>query len=170
MVFSTLLETVGGQEFVNLDFEEANVPPIYLEGEGNQIDPALAFPGWTVLPNSSGYLYPTTTFYNDVSLGGPAVTLIGPPFPNASGLNPLQGSYSVLLQYFGIGGPPALSQTGLIPADAESITLLSDNLAGMIVTLNGINIPLVAIGGGSIGGNISAFAGDTAQLTISTVN
>jgi hypothetical protein len=163
MVFFTMQETVCGQGFVNLDFEEANVPPTPTNTFGNLIDPALAFPGWTVLPNNSEYA--TTTAYNDLSLGDPAVILMGPDFPNRPGFSPLQGCYSVLLEYFGIGNPPGLSQTGLIPADAQSISILGE---GMVVTLNGINIPMTANEDGGATGNISAFAGESAQLTIST--
>ena len=171
VVSFALLLTVSGQGFVNLNFENAHVPPTPVGTYGNFVDPALAFPGWTVLPNGS--TYPTSTFYNDLSLGGPGIGLMGPDFPNRPGYAPLEGSYSVLLQYFGIGNPPALSQTGLIPASAQSISILLGGTifaGGMVVTLNGVNIPLVAIGNGHVGGDISGFAGDTAQLTISTFN
>ena len=134
-------------------------------------DPTLAFPGWTVLPNGSTYF--TSTGYNTLSLGGPAVILMGPDFPNRPGYDPLEGCYSVSLQYFGIGNPPALSQTGLIPPGTESISILEGNSTfggGLVVALNGINIPMAGIGGGYIGGNITAFAGTTAQLTISTAS
>ena len=167
----SLLQTVFGQGFVNLDFEDADVPPTPVGTFGGFVDPALAFPGWTVLPNGSTYF--TSTAYNDLSLGGPAIVLMGPDFPNRPGYEPLDGSYSVLLQYFGIGNPPALSQTGVVPAGAQSISILLVGTifgGGMVVTLNGVNIPLVPIGDGYVGGNISGFAGDTAQLTISTVN
>jgi hypothetical protein len=167
----SLLRTGFGQGFVNLDFEDADVPPTPVGAFGSFVDPALAFPGWTVLPNGS--TYGTSVAYNDLSLGGPAIVLMGPDFPNRPGYEPLDGSYSVLLQYFGIGNPPALSQTSLIPAGAQSISILLGGTifgGGMVVTLNGVNIPLVPIGDGYVGGNISGFAGDTAQLTISTVN
>jgi hypothetical protein len=170
-LISSLLVAVQyghAQGFVNLDFEDANIPPTTAGKLGDFVDPALAFPGWTVLPNSNPG-FATSTFYNDLSLGGPAVTLMGPDFPNGPGYESLDGSYSVLLQYFGIGGPPTLSQTGLIPADSQSISVLGgDN--DLLITLNGINIPLVSLGNGYAGGNISAFAGTTAQLTISTVD
>jgi hypothetical protein len=160
----SLLQMVSGQAFVNLDFEEANVPPTPVDTLGSFVDPALAFPGWTVLPNGSAY--GTSVFYNDLSLGGPAIVLMGPDFPNGPGYDPLDGSYSVLLQYFGIGNPPALSQTALIPAGTQSISILGN----AVITLNGVNIPLIYNLDGASAGDISAFAGQTAQLTITTIN
>jgi hypothetical protein len=105
-----------------------------------------------------------------LSLGAPAVGLMGPSFPNAPGYAPLQGSYSVLLQYFGaMGPPPTLSQTGLVPADARSITFLTaPNRSDAVVTLNGVPIPLLQTGFGRLAGNIATFAGTEAQLTFST--
>ena len=144
--------------FINLDFEQANVPATPPNTFGTiSVDPSLAFPGWTVPPNGS--TYPTSVGYNTLSLGGPAVILMGPDFPNGPGYDPLQGNYSVLLQYFGIGNPPALSQTGLIPAGTTSIHMLGD----AVVEINGTVIPM---SNGS--GNVSAYAGQTVQLTITT--
>jgi PEP-CTERM motif len=163
--------TLAQGTFENLDFEDATIAPTPVGGSTYPADPAQAFPGWTV--GGSG----TVVMYNDLSIGAPAAVLMGPNFPNYAGYTPLQGSYSVLLQYFGIaGGPPTLSQTGLVPADAQSISVLvpsGENVfypAATVVTLNGINIPLVAIAGDRIAGNISAFAGTVSQLTISTIN
>jgi hypothetical protein len=65
--------------------------------------------------------------YNDLSIGAPATVLMGPSFPNFPNYTPLQGSYSVLLQFFYLNGAwagymPSLSQTGLVPANAQSET------------------------------------------------
>ncbi len=162
------------QGFINLDFEDATISTP-AGGWGDFVDPAIAFPGWTIGNFSiNGY---TAVSYNDLSLGSPAVDLMGPNFPNAVGYTPLQGSYSVLLQYFGYaGGPPTLSQTGLVPADAQSISFLvppgqNENYpAATVVTLNGVDVPLIPIAGGRVAGNVSAFAGSVAQLTFSTIN
>ena len=170
-VFFALLQNVSAQGFVNLDFENAgaHVPQTPVNGFGGSLDPALAFPGWTV---GSGLV-----LYNNLTLGSPAVVLIGPRFPNAINYSPLQGSYSVLLEYFGIaGGPPTLSQTGLIPANAQSISFLvpaganGTYPAATVLTLNGVNIPLFPYAGGRVAGNVSGFAGNIAQLTFSTLN
>ena len=163
-IFLVLWRDAQGQGFMNLDFEGATIAPTPVGGYTYPADPAQAFPYWTV--GGSG----TVVMYNDLSIGSPAVSLMGPNFPNAVGYTPLQGSYSVLLQYFDIaGGPPTLSQTGLIPSSAQSIDFLVGNgQSDATVSLNGVSIPLVQISGGRLAGDISAFAGIVAQLTFST--
>ena len=169
--FALFLQTVSGQSFVNLNFEQAGfyVSPTPVNGWGDFIDPTLAFPGWTVGNSYGSYL---VTFYNDLSLGAPAAGLMGPNFPNGPGYSPLQGSYSVLLQYFDIAaGPPTLSQTGMVPVGTESINfLVGTGESDAVVTLNGANIPLVPISDGRLAGDISTFAGSVAQLTFSTTS
>lgn len=165
VIFLILWQNAQGQGFVNLDFENATIPPTPVGGSTFPADPALAFPGWTV--GGSG----TVVGYNSVSTGAPAVSLIGPNFPNSAGITPLQGLYSVALQYFDIaGGPPTLSQTGMIPSGTQSINFLVGNGASDgVVTLGGVSIPLVSIPGGRLAGNIpSGFADTLAQLTFST--
>jgi hypothetical protein len=156
---------------VNLNFEGATIAPTPVGGSTYPADPIQAFPGWVV--GGAG----TVVMYNDLSLGAPAVVLMGPNFPNLPGYTPLQGSYSVLLQYFGIaGGPPALSQTAVVPAEARSISILvpsgqnSQYPNYFAVSLNGISIPLVSTADGRVSGDVSAFAGTRAELTLSTVN
>jgi len=154
-----------GQGFVNLDFEQATIAPTPVGGWTYPADPTQCFPGWTM--SGAGVV----VMYNDLSLGAPAAILMGPNFPNAVNYTPLQGSYSVLLQYFGSTPylPPTLSQTGLIPAGTESInflTLSGENDAA--VSVDGVNISLVPVFGGRLAGDVSAFAGTVAQLTFST--
>jgi hypothetical protein len=152
------------QGFVNLDFEDATIAPTPVGGSTYPVDPAQCFPGWTVGAD-------TVVSYNDLSIGAPAVNLMGPNFPNAVNYTPLQGSYSVLLQYFGEPEPPTLSQAGLIPAGTQSINFLVGNGENdAVVMLNGVNIPLIQISGGRLAGNISAFSGTVAQLTFSTTS
>jgi len=157
--------------FRNLDFETAGliIPPTGIGQYGGAIDPTLAFVDWTV--GSAQGAFPTYFLYNNGTVGSPAVNLIGPAFPNGVGLNPLQGSYSVFMEYFfdsGLG--PSLSQTGLIPADAKSISFLVDPLANnVILSLNGVNIPLLSSDGGTLlSGDVSAFAGQSAEVTFRT--
>jgi hypothetical protein len=176
-----LQQSAFAQSFVNLDFELARfyVYPTPTNGFGSlNVDPALALSGWSVGNSTSGF---TFVPYNNFTLGSPAVALMGPNFPNAVGCSPLQGSYSVLLQYSSIPqlGLPTLSQTGFVPAGAQSISFLVGDFpeyffgAGRLasdaaVSLNGMNIPLVPVSGGRLAGDISAFAGSVAQLTFST--
>jgi len=156
--------------FQNLNFEGALVPPTPIGGYGGEVDPALAFLGWTVGANTNPY--PLFTLYNNQTLDSAAVDLIGPAFPNALGMSSLQGSYSVVLQYSTIWRMfPQLSQTGLIPADAKSINFLVSSdpyIFPPFVTLNGTWINLVPIGGGRLAGDVTAFAGSPAQMTFST--
>jgi hypothetical protein len=150
------LQNISGQGFVNLDFEQANIPPTPAGQLGGFADPALAFPGWIVGPGVVGY--------NTLSLGSAAEILIGPNYPNGIGYSSLQGSYSVLLQTFSYNASPAsLSQTALIPANAKSISMLG----AAYVSLNGVSIPLLQLQDGRWAGDISAYAGNIAQLTLS---
>jgi hypothetical protein len=159
------------QGFINLNCEEATIAPTSVGSSTYPADPTQCFPGWTGGGSS------TVVMFNDLSLGSPAVSLMGPDFPNGAGYTPLQGSYSVLLQYFGSDGPPpTLSQTGFVPVGTQSISFLvsarqsAPDATAALVTLNGVNIPLVPIAGNLVAGNVSAYAGGMAQLTISTLN
>ncbi len=74
----------------------------------------------------------------------------------------------------GLHDPPRLllhvtvSQTGLVPANARSINfLVGTRQTNAVVTLGGVNIPLVPIVGGRLAGAVSAFAGDVETLTFS---
>ncbi len=163
-ILLTLLQPTFGQGFVNLNFEQATIAPTPVGGWTYPADPSQCFPGWTV-----GY---GAVMYNDLSLGSPATVLMGPNFPNSVNYTPLQGSYSVLLQYFGYAGPaPSLSQTGLLPASVQSVSILvasGTSPTDAVLTMNGVSIPLFAESGNRLAGNIGAFAGTSAQLTIST--
>jgi hypothetical protein len=164
ITFLILWQNAQGQGFVNLNFESATIAPTPVGGSTYPADPTQALPGWTVGGAT------TVVMYNDLSLGAPAVSLMGPNFPNFANYTPLQGSYSVLLQYFNIDGtPPTLSQTAIVPSGTQSINFLVGNGASdAVVTLNGVNIPLVQISAGELAGDVSAFAGSSAQLTFST--
>jgi hypothetical protein len=155
------LRSATGQ---NLNFEDATVPPTPVGGWGLTVSAEDAFPGWTVdfspaANNPSGSF---VILYNNLTLGTPAVDLIGPEFPNALGLMPLEGNYSAVLQSFVYGGPPyggtmSLSCGVSVPSDARSVTLLvGGNQAVAHLALSGVNIPLVSIGGGRVAGDVTA--------------
>jgi hypothetical protein len=162
-----MVRSGNAQGFVDLDFEDANIAPTPVNGFGGAVDPAMAFPGWTI--GGSG----TRIWYNNLTLGSPAVILMGPNSPNGVGFTPLEGSYSAWI-YYNNGGsfpPPTISQTGLVPANAQSISFLIGNYRGdPSVSLNGVNISLVPVLGGRLAGNVSAFAGSVARLTFTTSN
>ena len=149
-------QSTFGQGFINLNFEQATIPPTPVGQWGDFADPGMAFPGWSVGPGVVGY--------NTLSIGSAAQILIGPNYPNPTGYSALQGSYSVLLQTFSYNPSPAsLSQTALVPASARSIILLG----GVYVSLNGVGIPLFQMPNGRFAGDISAYAGSVAELRLS---
>src|ERR1043166_6999001 len=161
--------------FQNLDFEQATVPPTPVNGSGDQVDPAVAFPGWTtsVVWTTNNPLASFYTLYRNLSLDSPAVDWIGPLFPNRLGVSSLQGSYSVVLQYSALFTAfPILSQIGLVPADARSIQFIVPSGTPWwqwpSVALNGVGIGLSPIGDGRLAGDVTAFAGTTTTLSFST--
>ena len=141
--------------FTNLDFEHPVLP---LNPVNSQVPAEDAIPGW--VPN-------TSVLYNTVSLGAPAVSLQGP-----GSLEPiLQGNYSVLIQGSSGGAPGSadIAQTGQVPVGALSIDLLVSTFSGPPqVTFDGTGIPLLELGANAnyitLGGDISAFAGQTGEL------
>lgn len=171
-----------GQAFYNLDFQNPTISPTPPGGGNSKADPGQCFPGWTVGGGNPFDSTPVAIEYNESSFelqSDAAVILIGPNFPNGAGLNPEQGNYSVLLRCLDDNGfySPTLSQTGMIPIGAQTISFCVDDSRlpdgefpanQAVVTLNGINIPLTETAGGEMSGNIpSALDGTTATLTFS---
>jgi hypothetical protein len=161
-----LTAPVEAVPFRNLDFEEATIPP-YLPGF-HSAAPALIFPGWSV--GSSGTCCTNYTLYNTMTVGSSAQILMGPVRDPAEApyvFPPLQGLFSAVLMERPdpMIGTSALIQTGTVPADARSIRFrVATGIDEAAVTLSGVSIPLTNIGPGFIGGDISAFAGQDAQL------
>jgi len=171
LVSANLAQAAFGQSFVNLNFEDATVSPTPINTPGGDVDPASAFPGWTVGNSLNGRLY---VLYNLSTIGAPSVDLDGPNFPNYDRRAPLQGSFSAHLEYYDAPsmGLPTLSQTGLVPADAQSINFLVGSIVPNerdgVMIVNGVTIPLVPISGGRFAADISSFAGQVVQLTFTT--
>jgi len=96
----TLSSQCFSQGFVNLDFEQANVPPTAANSSTVllQVDPALAFPGWTLGQSTNNYQL--FYLYNSSTLDSTAIILVGPDFPNSLNLLPMQGSFSLILLSF----------------------------------------------------------------------
>ena len=170
----SLLQTVSGQGFVNLNFEQAIIVtdpsvPYYPYG----VYASNALPGWTTI----GFLSPTYILYNDISLGATSITLCGTNSPYSP--SSLDGRFSIDL-YGGVEGPASgasISQTGLVPTNAVSIRFIAQGLAQpfggpLLVSLGGQNISYSTISTGPnytvYGGDISVFAGQIAQLTFNT--
>jgi hypothetical protein len=158
LVFSSMLSTVTAREFTNLDFEQAAIPPVLPPGGFPLIDAELATPGWTVWGDA--------VLYNELTLGSPTVVLVGPdapPFMPAV----LQGSYSAILHYGHVNGP-FLSQIGVVPADTLWMTFLASPHSRFHLTLDDVELPVFAIGGGRLAADVSVFAGQEVELKFAT--
>lgn len=163
VLFVGMINVAAAAPFANLDFEDANPPGDVL-------------PNWSV--NNLGPIFDL------VCLGSSCVSVhdMGAPAP-------LEGSFSVFLQG-GTSGDSgelpligaSISQTGDVPNTAKSIRMLSTtggvssdpltSFENLRVSLDGMNIPLITLETAgdlvTVGANIAAFAGTTAELTIST--
>jgi len=174
-------QKVSGQGFFNLNFEQASIqsaPSGYTPSDANlPISAAAALLYWTVTEDG--------TICNAIwgapnALDETSVALVsGGSYPNYT---PLEGSYSVQLSAYadaptGLFHDASISQTGLVPVGTHSIQFLifSPPVAGGVqanpaLTLNGTRINLIPISasGGVItmAGDVSNFAGTTANLTI----
>lgn len=127
---------------------------------------ANAIPDWTV---EYGNSQQTQIQYNNPSLGGTAATLIADGYPTATTITALDGDFSLLLQ----GGQTSISisQTGQIPAGSESLLFTWGGFVNPMVSIDNDSLtlfPVKTLANGIISGvNISPWAGQTVQLTIS---
>jgi hypothetical protein len=153
--------------FQNLDFEQAN--PIST-GTPNVVTAASALPGWTVVIDG---IQQTVVGYDFLSTGGPGVSLIGP------GFGPLDGNYSVSMTGSFPASIPSISQIGTIPAGAQSLVFEGQkgSRAGgngsLVVMIGTQTIPIIPVAIEPsytlYEANISAWAGDTEELTFSAL-
>ena len=173
-----LLSTVGALPqgtFQNLDFESASIPSGTQPGSSVPISSAL--PGWSgSYSRYSGTFQATSVLYDAMSLGGTGITYTVISFIDTlnTGYQPLQGSYSPFL----LGGTvpngslasSTISQTGLVPNGTTSLIMDVYAQYGFTASLGGqtVNmVPLQTFPSYTLyGGDISAFAGQTAQLSI----
>jgi hypothetical protein len=153
-----------GQGFVNLDFESAQIIPA--SGSlPNGIDTTNALPGWTIFVGATRQSQIT---YNNPALGATWVYL------NATNGANISGNFSVVLQGGLSASAASITQTGLVPASAMSLFFEAQPSVGTLqVSLGGQNLSFIAL---SVGVNytlyaadISAFAGQTQQLTFSAL-
>ena len=155
--------------FVNLNFENAKRPPVFVDGppSNSQVAIADAFPGWSA---SLGGRPLATVLYNNLTLGSGSVDLFStlPPRPEY-GADVIAGRHSAGLQNG--AGYAALAQTGTIPVGSRS--LLFDSAGGVQVALNGSLAPLLELGYTTTGehtgyvtysADVSALAGQTVEL------
>jgi hypothetical protein len=158
--------------FQNLDFEQAD--PVFVSGPDSPYDAttASALPGWTVL---IGGVQQSVVTVNNPTTGASWVSLIAPGSPTWGFVpsTPIDGSYSVLLQ--GYESAAAISQTGFIPNGTRSLFFESQTtplpFGSLDLMVGSQTVPLAEVGRGPnyilYGANISAWAGQTEQLTFS---
>jgi hypothetical protein len=152
------------QAFTNLNFESANVPNVPTNQLGGLISVALGMPGWTANPYVVG---PDMIGHNNMSTGGAFISIDGPSWPSSQ---ILQGNYSAYIvgSRFGTPASAYIAQTGTIPMFTESIVFDTSLGADFQVTFSGQAIPTEQLGTGPnyviIGGDVSAYAGQTDEL------
>lgn len=166
--------TVCGQgTFQNLDFENGSFVPV--PGQFNTVEFAPAMPGWL---GYVGTRQVNSMLYNSVFLSTAGIAIFGPDRPPGE----FNGHYYIVLQAgddpFGGGSRvnSGIAQTGIIPADAQSMRLYLASGA-LSFSFAGQAIPLVNLGpggGASInyniyGADISRFAGQTGTLRLQGV-
>jgi hypothetical protein len=167
MLVLTLKQNVGAQGFVNLNFESSEiVTSNYSSFLGSYYGTANV-PVWTGYssPGSSGANLFT---YNDPTLGTPSAALVG--------TYALDGTWSMLLQAFSLGGA-SISQTGLVPSNAESLLSVAQQVAystgTLQVSLGDQNLTFYSLLNEAnctlYGANISTYAGQTEELTFSAL-
>jgi hypothetical protein len=147
--------SVGNGTFQNLDFESATIPSGTPPGS---VSASSGFPDW------SAYIGTSAQSQINLDLLTLDTSAIG-VLDKTHGA--LDGNYSVVLQ----GGDSSfsqtasISQTGVIPTGANSLRFVTPVFESFFsVSINGQSIPISLLPGGTYGGNISQFAGKTANL------
>jgi hypothetical protein len=135
-----------------LDFEAARIVLLGF----NIVATTNALPGWSAF---SGTNQLGTVPYNNPAVIN-TVGLIG------SNVFVISDNFSVIINASG-----SISQTGLVPADAQMLLFKTDSasLSPVLVSFGGQNLPYTAVSSGPnytlYGANVSAFAGQTAALS-----
>jgi hypothetical protein len=168
--------TRGGAQaqgtFHNLGFESANLPAIPPGQYGGSVSSLDALPFWTCFLGSNQV---TQVLHNNFTLGQASIDILG---PNWSYGYILDGQYTVVLQP-GAGGSgydvgASISQTGLVPADAQSLQFRARFSSPIEVSLGGQVLSVIPIGAGTdytlYGANIPVSeAGQVATWTITAL-
>jgi len=149
--------------FQNLNFESGNPGP---DNFAFNVPATNALPFWTVY---YGNVQQTQIGYNIVTSGTTIVSLSG----GTSGYA-IDGNYSVDLECGVTASAASISQTGLIPAGSQSLLFEADAGPGTLdISIGSQIVPFAMVGSGPdytlYGANISAWAGDTEQLTFSAL-
>ncbi|MFG6449517.1 PEP-CTERM sorting domain-containing protein [Roseateles sp. BYS180W] len=149
------------QAFTNLDFEAAtvasNTPP------SGFLDWNLAAPGWSHSSGSDTDI----VYYGITHVGTTQWFLLVDSATQPGG--PLSGSYAMRFASGRESGKPSapwvnayLSQTGVIPADARSLTLLANG--PLAVSINGAVAPIISLGGAAFAVDVSSYSGSAVEI------
>jgi hypothetical protein len=154
--------------FENLNFESATLSPVPAGQFGGEVSSLDALPGWTC------YIGPyqvTQVLQNNLTLGDASIDILGPDWNFNNGI--IEGQYTVVLQpgdgnqgngNFGYVSA-SISQTALVPANAQSLQFKAAISSPYTVSLGEQNLNLVVLGSGPnytlYGANIPS--GDTGQ-------
>ena len=173
--FGVFLPSVIAQgTFQNLNFEMAN--PIFAGNpyDASAVTAASAFPYWTV---TYGGIPQATVEFNDVSTGAASIDLLSTSYGAV-----IDGNYTAFLQDgYNYANPSdssvALSQSGTVPANAQSLQFKSDqptiSLQTLFVSFAGNNLSPVVLSSGEspsgvaydvFGVDIAPYAGMTGEL------
>ena len=162
--------------FANLDFEAANLPSWPAGQSGGSVPIAAGLPGW------AGYLDTNSVaqvMHNDSAVSSVNISILGPFYSPGS---VLEGSFTVLLQAgiidpFGNErlAPASISQTGLVPSDAQALLFRTDLSArDFRVTLGGSLVPVVELSASGNykvwGGNIPGYANTLSELRLTALS
>ncbi|MDB4353843.1 PEP-CTERM sorting domain-containing protein [Akkermansiaceae bacterium] len=151
-----------GALFSNLDFESATVVP---NDPSGSLDWNLAVPDWS---HSTGD--DTARVYHEFPhVGTTQFFLLA---DSATSVSPLAGQYSLVLRsghQFGndLSSPwvnAYISQEGSIPVYANSLQMLA--IGSFQVMVDGVNIPMISLGGDLYEGDISQYSGAMAEIKI----
>jgi len=163
LLYLSCATTLCAQVFQNLDFESANVSNLP-SGQFEFVSVTNGLPGWSAYIGTNQL---SQVGHNAITLGAANVGILGPQYPFDT--QPLQGAYTAILQpgaFDGQGLPASIAQTGLIPAWAKSMQFLAflGYTNDLVVTIGGQSTPVVPLGSGSFGCDVSAFEGLTEEL------
>jgi hypothetical protein len=183
----SLLPLASAQNFINLNFEQAQI--VYNTNTGGGVPgwppgnryiyASNAVPGWT----ASGAFGQINDFvYDGFVIGADGVSLFLSNSIHGYPFRSLDGDYSIALNGNAVfrRGTSSISQTGLVPASAMSLQFIATNIPPVLgssstmlfVSLGGQNIPFYPIGNVPnytlYGGDISAFGGQVEPLTFSS--
>jgi hypothetical protein len=163
-----LLRNVSGQSFIDLNFEQSKIVSSNYDSEFDIYYGTAIVPGWT------GYLgtnLDTTILWNNGTLGNASIDVISPGGPGGA----IEGKFTLWLQQGG-GNPfvsASMSQTGLVPADAQSLQFKANIWQPLSVSLGGQDLSLIQLGTGTnytlYGADISQFAGQVEPLVFTAL-